>query len=79
VLPIYSAGEKVLEDVDSFSMCDGIRKHGHREVICKESLTAAVSELKNILQAGDVLLTLGAGDVWKVGENLLAEMLPESS
>jgi len=79
VLPIYSAGEKVLEDVDSFSMCDGIRKHGHREVICKESLTTAVSELKNILQAGDVLLTLGAGDVWKVGENLLAEMLPESS
>ncbi len=79
VLPIYSAGEKVLAGVDSFSMCDGIRKHGHREVICKESLTTAVSGLKDILQPGDVLLTLGAGDVWKVGESLLAEMLPEVS
>ena len=79
VLPIYSAGEKVLEDVDSFSMCDGIREHGHREVICKENLMAAVAELKDILQTGDILLTLGAGDVWKVGENLLAEMLPEVS
>jgi len=77
VLPIYSAGEEVLEDVDSFSMCDGIRKHGHREVICKEDLMAAVTELKSILQAGDVLLTLGAGDVWKVGESLLDEMLPK--
>ncbi len=79
VLPIYSAGEKVLEDVDSFSMCDGIREHGHREVICKENLMAAVAELKDILQTGDILLTLGAGDVWKVGESLLAEMLPEVS
>jgi UDP-N-acetylmuramate-alanine ligase len=27
--------------------------------------------LKNILNANDILLTLGAGDVWKVGEMLL--------
>ena len=76
VLPIYSAGEKVLEDVDSFSMCEGIRMHGHREVVCKENLEAAVTGLIEILEPGDVLLTLGAGDVWKVGEKLLAMMTP---
>jgi UDP-N-acetylmuramate--alanine ligase len=36
-------------------------------------LDAAVSHLKEILKAGDVLLTLGAGDVWQVGEKLLRD------
>ncbi len=73
VLPIYSAGEKPIEGVDSFSMCDGIRRHGHKEVICKDSIAAAVAGLKDILVPGDILLTLGAGDVWKVGEEILRQ------
>jgi UDP-N-acetylmuramate--alanine ligase len=76
VLPIYSAGEKVIEGVDSSSMCDGIRQHGHKEVICKDTIAAAVAGLKNILVPGDILLTLGAGDVWKVGEEVLRELGP---
>ena len=74
VLPIYSAGEEIIEDIDSFSMCEGIRQHGHKKVICKDTLTDVASELKDILLPEDVLLTLGAGDVWRVGEILLAEM-----
>ena len=74
VLPIYSAGEKVLEGVDNVSMCDGIRQHGHKEVICKDTIAAAVAGLKDILVPGDILLTLGAGDVWKVGEEVLREL-----
>jgi len=74
VLPIYSAGEKVIEGVDNVSMCDGIRQHGHKEVICKDTIAAAVAGLKDILVPGDILLTLGAGDVWKVGEEVLREL-----
>jgi UDP-N-acetylmuramate--alanine ligase len=74
VLPIYSAGEKVIEGVDSASMCDGIRQHGHKEVTCKDTIAAAVAGLKDILVPGDILLTLGAGDVWKVGEEVLREL-----
>jgi UDP-N-acetylmuramate--alanine ligase len=74
VLPIYSAGEKAIEGVDSSAMCEGIRRHGHREVICKEDLAAAAAGLKQILLPGDVLLTLGAGDVWKVGEKILRRL-----
>ncbi|MDP4978385.1 MAG: UDP-N-acetylmuramate--L-alanine ligase, partial [Desulfobacterales bacterium] len=77
VLPIYSAGEKVIEGVDSSSMCDGIRQHGHKEVICKDTIAAAVAGLKDILVPGDILLTLGAGDVWKVGEEVLRELGPQ--
>ena len=79
VLPIYSAGENVIEGVDSNSMCDGIRQHGHKEVICKDTIAAAVAGLKDILVPGDILLTLGAGDVWKVGEDILRELGPRGS
>ena len=79
VLPIYAASEKKINGVNSGSMCDGIREHGHKEVICKDSLPAAVSDLKEILKPGDVLLTLGAGDVWKVGEEILKKLKTEGS
>jgi UDP-N-acetylmuramate--alanine ligase len=74
VLPIYSAGEKEIIGVDSRSMCDGIRQHGHKEVVCMGGFTEAVAELKQVLKPGDILLTLGAGDVYKVGEKVLEEM-----
>jgi UDP-N-acetylmuramate-alanine ligase len=34
----------------------------------------AVARLKKDLKSGDILLTLGAGDVWKVGEQVLQEL-----
>ena len=74
VLPIYPAGEKIIEGVDSVSMCEGIRSHGHKEVICMDGITAAVKELKKLLTFGDILITLGAGDVYKVGEKVLKEL-----
>lgn len=71
VLPVYSAGEKKLEGVESDLMCEKIRAHGHKLVIGKKSINGAVSHLKKVLKPGDILLTLGAGDVWKVGEEVL--------
>lgn len=71
VLPIYPAGEKMIEGVDSQVLCEGIRSHGHKEVVWKEDFKAAVLYLKEILTEGDILLTLGAGDVWKIGEEIL--------
>ncbi len=71
VLPIYSAGEKIIEGVTSQSLCEGIKAHGHKEVLCVEDFKQAVTHLKKILTSGDILLTLGAGDVWKVGAEFL--------
>ena len=76
VLPIYSAGEAVIEGVDGHDLCEGIMAHGHKEVICTDGIEEAVSKLKDILTQGDLLLTLGAGDVWKVGEQVLESLTP---
>jgi len=71
VLPIYPAGEKEIKGVDGQSLFEGIRLHGHRDVVYKQNFETTVSHLKEILTSNDILLTLGAGDVWKIGEMIL--------
>ena len=78
VLPIYPAGEDKIEGIDSNGLCEGIRTHGHKEAVFKEDFKEAVLHLKEILEPGDILLTLGAGNVWKVGEEILEELRAES-
>jgi UDP-N-acetylmuramate--alanine ligase len=71
VLPIYSAGEAPIKNVNGNKLCEGIHQHGHKDVVFQDGLDAAVSYLIKTLRQGDIVLTLGAGDVWKVGEKLL--------
>ena len=50
---------------------DQIKKFGHRDVCYAPDFAGARKILKDKLRDGDLLLTLGAGDVWKVGEEFL--------
>jgi UDP-N-acetylmuramate--alanine ligase len=74
VLPIYAAGEKKIKGVEGHTLFEGIRSHGHREVVYMQNFETAVSHLKKVLTRSDILLTMGAGDVWKVGEMILKEL-----
>ena len=74
VLPIYAASEQEIEGVSGQLLCEGIQAHGHKEVIFAAEMKTAVDYLKKNLTSGDILLTLGAGDVWKVGEQVLQEL-----
>jgi UDP-N-acetylmuramate--alanine ligase len=74
VLPIYAASEAEIEGVTGQLLCEGIQAHGHKEVFFAGRIKDAVARLKKDLKSGDILLTLGAGDVWKVGEQVLKEM-----
>ena len=71
VLPIYAASEKEIEGVSSQALCEGIQAHGHKEVTFIKTFKGAVGHLEKITRPGDILLTLGAGDVWKVGMQIL--------
>ncbi len=71
VLPIYAAGEQKIEGVSGRKLCEGIKAHGHKEVYCSGGQEDTIAYLKENLKPGDVLLTLGAGDVWKVGMDIL--------
>jgi len=79
VLPIYAAGEDRIEGITGESLCEGIKAHGHKQVVYVESIAAAVAHLREILVPGDLLLTLGAGDVWKVGDEVLKDVTGRSA
>ena len=71
VLPIYAAGEDPIAGVTAAKLADRIKKHGHRDVTYAPDFPAALQMLRERLQASDLLLTFGAGDVWKIGEEWL--------
>lgn len=74
VLPIYAASEKPIAGVDSRKLCTEIESHGHKDVRFVTSVDAVVELLAAELEPGDVLLTLGAGNVYQVGEQWLQRM-----
>lgn len=70
-LPIYPAGEKKIAEIDGPVLYEGIKAHGHKEVFYRKNFKAAIQLLHKILKKGDILLTLGAGDIWKIGTDFL--------
>ena len=74
VLPIYAASEAPIEGIEVSRLCEGIAAHGHKHVECVADLDGAVARIEEIIEPGDVLLTLGAGDVYRVGERVLERL-----
>ncbi len=74
VLPIYAAGEDRLPEVNAQRLVEKIRKHGHRDVTYVPDFESAEHFLMDNLREGDLLVTLGAGDVWKIGEDILGSL-----
>jgi UDP-N-acetylmuramate--alanine ligase len=74
VLPIYAAGEKKIINVNARNLHQGIIDHGHKNAVLAEGKEAAAIYLEDVLRSGDILLTLGAGDVWEVGMDVLRRL-----
>jgi len=75
LLDIYAAGERPIEGIDSYRLAGAINKEMKKEVVFYRSdREKLLDELVMNLRPGDVVLTLGAGDVWKVGEELLRRL-----
>ncbi len=74
VTEIYAASENPLAGVSGRAVYEGIRASGHPAVHFVEEKDALADTIMEHLQAGDLVLTLGAGDIWKTGEDLLARL-----
>jgi UDP-N-acetylmuramate--alanine ligase len=71
VLDVYAASERPDPEVSAEKLVEAIRAHGHRGVEYVGTAEAALQRLGSVLQPGDVFFTMGAGDVWRVGEELI--------
>jgi UDP-N-acetylmuramate--alanine ligase len=68
---IYPAGEQPIEGVSAQSLQEAIKQHGQRQTNYIPDLVNNPSALVPLLQPGDLLLTLGAGNIVKCGEDIL--------
>ena len=75
ILPIYPARERPIDGVTAQLVVDEAERLGHPRVLAGSPPEEAVHELDGLLERGDVLLTLGAGDVDRVG-SLWLEVAP---
>jgi UDP-N-acetylmuramate--alanine ligase len=71
---IYSAGESPFEGLDSETLARAISSHGHRGAEYLGAVSDMASRLKDRLRPGDVVMTLGAGNIWQVGEELFRRL-----
>jgi len=75
VSDVYAAGEKPIEGADSSALVDSIREHGHRDVTYVGERSRLLTALDARIEPGDVILTLGAGDITKTGREWLASKM----
>jgi UDP-N-acetylmuramate--alanine ligase len=71
VTDIYAASEDPIEGINSRALVEKIERFGHRHVEYIGALAGAAAKLAEIAQPGDLVLTLGAGNVVQAGDELL--------
>jgi UDP-N-acetylmuramate--alanine ligase len=74
VLDIYAASEKPIEGVTAEALVERIRQFGHRSVEYAGTIGTAVGAVIETVEPGDAVLTLGAGNVWQAGDQILAAL-----
>ncbi len=71
---VYAAGEAPITGADGRALCRGIRARGMIDPVFVECIGDLPQVLQDILQDGDVLLTLGAGDIGTIAARLADEL-----
>lgn len=71
ITDIYSAGEEPIAGVNSELIVNAVAAQAGPKTIYIPNLKDVVPYLLNVLQPGDLILTLGAGNVWSVGAELV--------
>jgi UDP-N-acetylmuramate--alanine ligase len=71
---IYPAGERKMAGVSSGLILEAARDHGHKAIHYVGDIPSACDSAFQHVRPSDVVITLGAGDIWKVGVDLLERL-----
>ncbi|HEY0321171.1 MAG TPA: UDP-N-acetylmuramate--L-alanine ligase [Pyrinomonadaceae bacterium] len=71
VADIYAASEDPMEGITSEALTEAIKRYGHKNAHYIGALDSSAEVLRESVHAGDLVITLGAGPVYRVGEQLL--------
>ena len=78
VLDIYAASEKPIPGVTAEALVERIRQFGHRSAEYAGSINHGIESILAAAREGDLVLTLGAGNVWQAGDAILAALREEN-
>jgi UDP-N-acetylmuramate--alanine ligase len=79
VTEVYAAGESPIAGADGRAICRAVRSRGQVEPLFVERVEELAQSLKDVIRDGDVIITMGAGNISAVGHGLeerLAALLP---
>jgi len=71
VTDVYPSREKPIEGVTGKLISDTAKEYGHRDVHYLKDKTELPGKLKEIVKDGDIVITMGAGDIYKYGEQFV--------
>ena len=75
---IYPAGEEPIEGVSARRLFEAIDRHGHKDVSYIPDRMEIPAFLCGKAGRGDMVITLGAGNIWEVGDAILAALRERS-
>jgi UDP-N-acetylmuramate--alanine ligase len=79
LLDIYPAGEDPIQGVSSRRLYEALRARGHLDVHYLDAPSSPALDVARASQRGDLIVTLGAGDIYKLGDEILAALADEAS
>ncbi|MBN2029932.1 UDP-N-acetylmuramate--L-alanine ligase [bacterium] len=71
VTDIYPAREAPIPGVTGQLIADAAQSFGHQQVVYIPEKEGVIDYLEKHIQDNDLIITMGAGDIWKVGEQLI--------
>src|SRR5207245_139032 len=76
---IYAASEKPIEGINGQMLCNEIAASGQTNAVFEADLEMLVVQLFAEARPGDIILTMGAGDIYKVAEALARKLRSRGS
>lgn len=74
VLDIYAASEEPIEGITAAILTENIKKHGHKNANYLGDIETATAKVVDQLQPGDLVITLGAGSITRLSDEILAAL-----
>jgi UDP-N-acetylmuramate--alanine ligase len=74
ILDIYAASEQPIEGITAAILTENIKRYGHKNVSYIGDIDTATPKICDLLQPGDLVITLGAGSITRLSEEVLEEL-----
>ena len=71
---IYPAREEPIEGISGKLIAEVAKKFGHKNVIYVPDKKDVPNKLMELKKDGDIIVTMGAGDIWKYGEKFVEQI-----